>query len=73
MPLPVIGTMTFTILPAFRGSFGLTHTDEMRFTGRPPPGPVTTRHDQVFGRTALAMSTSSIRRLRSDVSRASAR
>ena len=33
MPLPVIGTMTFTILPALRGSFGLTHTDEMRFTG----------------------------------------
>ena len=62
--------MTFTILPALRGSFGLTHTDEMRFTGRPPSR---TRHDQVFGRTALAMSTSSIRRLRSDVSRASAR
>jgi hypothetical protein len=61
--------MTFTILPALRGSFGLTHTDEMGFTGRRPP----TRHDQVFGRTALAMSTSSIRRLRSDVSRASAR
>src|SRR6185437_2094582 len=42
MPLPVIGTMTFTILPAFRESFGVTYTDEMRFTGRPPPGPVTT-------------------------------
>ena len=36
-------TMTFTILPALRGSFGLTHTDEMGFTGRPPSGPVTTR------------------------------
>ena len=35
--------------------------------------PSPSRHDQVFGRTALAMSTSSIRRLRSEVSRASAR
>ena len=61
--------MTFTILPALRGSFGLTQTDEMRFTAARRPD----RHDQVFGRTALAMSTSSIRRLRSDVSRASAR
>ena len=61
---PVIGTDDHAP-PAPTGSFGLTiPTNEVH---RPPA--VRTRHDQVFGRTALAMSTSSIRRLRSDVSR----
>ena len=65
--------MTFPILPALGDSLGLTQTNELGFTGCLRLAARPAGHDQVFGRIALAMSTSVIRRARSDVSRASAR